>query len=212
MNPTALGIGARMLNAYSLVNSKTVYEGQRAAAPDQRVFILTRSAFAGQQHYGAAVWSGDITSTWTALRAQIPAGLGFSLSGIPYWTMDIGGFSVRRASRRAPDAGRRRRVARAEHPLVPVRHLRVRCLRVHGEAPKREMWELGGESSPAYKTELEVRSAPLPTAAVPLLAGGGVTHDGGTIMRPLVMDFRADPKARDVSDEYMFGPAFLVSP
>ena len=74
MNPTALGSGARMLNAYSLVNSKTVYEGQRAAAPDQRVFILTRSAFAGQQHYGAAVWSGDITSTWTALRAQIPAG------------------------------------------------------------------------------------------------------------------------------------------
>ena len=78
-----------MLNAYSLVNSKTVYEGQRAAAPDQRVFILTRSAFAGQQHYGAAVWSGDITSTWTALRAQIPAGLGLSVSGDPVldaWT------------------------------------------------------------------------------------------------------------------------------
>ena len=94
MNPTALGSGARMLNAYSLVNSKTVYEGQRAAAPDQRVFILTRSAFAGQQHYGAAVWSGDISSTWTALRAQIPAGLGLSVSGIPYWSMDNGGFSV----------------------------------------------------------------------------------------------------------------------
>src|SRR5262249_61156806 len=91
MNPTALGSGARMLNAYSLANSKTVYEGQRAAAPKERVFILTRSAFAGQQHYGAAVWSGDISSTWTALRSQIPAGLGLSGSGGPYWSMGIGG-------------------------------------------------------------------------------------------------------------------------
>src|SRR4029077_14441881 len=84
----------RMLNAYSLVNSKSVYEGQRGVAPDQRVFILTRSGFAGQQRYGAAVWSGDISSTWTAMRSQIPAGLGMSVSGIPYWSMDIGGFSV----------------------------------------------------------------------------------------------------------------------
>ena len=81
MHPTALGSGPRMLNAYSLVNSQSVYEGQRQAAPDQRVFILTRSAFAGQQRYGAAVWSGDITSTWTAMRQQIPAGLGMSHLG-----------------------------------------------------------------------------------------------------------------------------------
>jgi alpha-D-xyloside xylohydrolase len=212
MNPTALGSGARMLNAYSLVNSRTVYEGQRAAAPDQRVFILTRSAFAGQQHYGAAVWSGDITSTWTALRSQIPAGLGLSLSGIPYWTMDIGGFSV-------PP-----RFA-AEHPTPADtdewRELNVRwfqfgtfvpLLRVHGEAPKREMWELGGESSPAYQTQLKfdrVRYRLLPYL---YSLAGGVTHEGGTMMRPLVMDFRGDAKAHDVSDEYMFGPSFLVSP
>jgi alpha-D-xyloside xylohydrolase len=212
MNPTALGSGPRMLNAYSLVNSKTVYEGQRGVAPDQRVFILTRSAFAGQQHYGAAVWSGDISSTWTALRAQIPAGLGLSVSGVPYWSMDIGGFSV-------PE-----RFATA-HPtaddLEEWRELNVRwfqfgsfvpLLRVHGEAPKREMWELGGDSSPAYKAELKfdrVRYRLLPYV---YSLAGGVTHDGGTIMRPLVMDFRADARAHDVSDEYMFGPAFLISP
>jgi alpha-D-xyloside xylohydrolase len=212
MHPTALGSGSRMLNAYSLVNSKTVYEGQRSAAPDQRVFILTRSAFAGQQHYGAAVWSGDITSTWTALRAQIPAGLGLSVSGVPYWSMDIGGFSVpARFS--------------ADHPTPEDaeewRELNTRwfqfgtfipLLRVHGESPKREMWELGGESHPAYTTELKfdrIRYRLLPYV---YSLAGAVTHEGGTMMRPLVMDFRDDRKALDVSDQYLFGPAFLVSP
>jgi alpha-D-xyloside xylohydrolase len=212
MHPTALGSGSRMLNAYSLMNSQTVYQGQRSVAPDQRVFILTRSAFAGNQHYGAAVWSGDITSTWTALRMQIPAGLGLSVSGIPYWTMDIGGFSV--PARFA-----------AEHPTAEDaeewRELNARwfqfgtfvpLLRVHGEAPKREMWELGGEKHPAYQAELKfdrIRYRLLPYI---YSLAGAVTHEGGTIMRPLVMDFRADAKARDTTDQYLFGPAFLVSP
>jgi alpha-D-xyloside xylohydrolase len=212
MNPTALGSGPRMLNAYSLVNSKTVYEGQRAEAPDQRVFILTRSAFAGQQHYGASVWSGDITSTWTALRAQIPAGLGLSVSGVPYWSMDIGGFSVpARFSAAHPTAA-----DSEEWRELNTRWFQfgtfVPLLRVHGEAPKREMWELGGESSPAYKTELKFDRLRYRLLPYVYSLAGGVTHDDGTIMRPLVMDFRADAKARDVSDEYMFGPSFLVSP
>jgi alpha-D-xyloside xylohydrolase len=212
MHPTALGSGSRMLNAYSLVNSKTVYEGQRSAAPGQRVFILTRSAFAGQQHYGAAVWSGDITSTWTALRAQIPAGLGLAVSGIPYWSMDIGGFSVPArfaAKPPTPEDAEEWRELNARWfqfgTFVPL-------LRAHGEAPNREMWELGGESHPAYKTELKfdrIRYRLLPYV---YSLAGAVTHEGGTIMRPLVMDFRADAKARDVKDQYLFGPAFLVSP
>lgn len=212
MHPTALGTGSRMLNAYSLVNSKTVYEGQRAVAPNQRVFILTRSAFAGQQHYGAAVWSGDITSTWTALRAQIPAGLGMCVSGVPYWSMDIGGFAVPArfaAAKPTPE------------DLDEWRELNVRwfqfgtfvpLLRVHGEKPNREMWELGGESHPAYQTHLKfdrIRYRLLPYL---YSLAGAVTHDGGTMMRPLVMDFRGDPKALDVSDQYLFGPALLVSP
>jgi alpha-D-xyloside xylohydrolase len=212
MHPTALGSGSRMLNAYSLMNSKTVYEGQRSVAPDQRVFILTRSAFAGNQHYGAAVWSGDITSTWTALRLQIPAGLGMSVSGIPYWTMDIGGFSV--PARFA-----------AEHPTAEDaeewRELNARwfefgtfvpLLRVHGEAPKREMWELGGEKHPAYQAELKFDRIRYRLLPYMYSLAGAVTQEGGTIMRPLVMDFRADAKAREVTDQYLFGPAFLVSP
>ncbi|HYC87273.1 MAG TPA: TIM-barrel domain-containing protein [Chryseosolibacter sp.] len=94
MSPTALGPGAKYFNAYSLMNSKSVYEGSRASDSSKRVFILTRSAFAGQQRYGAATWSGDIASTWSDFKDQIATGINFSLSGIPYWTMDIGGFSV----------------------------------------------------------------------------------------------------------------------
>ncbi len=92
MNPTALGSSDKYFNAFSLVQAQGVYEGQRKTNPDQRVFILTRSAFAGLQRYSAANWSGDIAARWHDMKAQIPCGLNFCMSGIPYWTMDIGGF------------------------------------------------------------------------------------------------------------------------
>ena len=128
MNPTALGSGARMANAYVLPSSQAVYEGQRAADPGKRVFILTRSAFAGSQRYAAATWSGDVSSDWDSLRKQVPAGLNMALSGIPWWTTDVGGFAVpRKWSAREPAARGRRGVARARDALVPVRQLSVRC-------------------------------------------------------------------------------------
>ena len=212
MNPTALGTGARVLNAYPLMNSEGVYNGQREAAPQQRVFILTRSAFAGAQRYAAATWSGDTSSTWTAMRAQIPAGLGFCLSGIPYWTMDVGGFSVpARFS--------------AEHPkpedVEEWRELYTRwfefgaftpLLRSHGEYPNREMWFFGSESDPAYQAQLKFDRLRYRLLPYVYSLAGEVTQNAGTMMRALVMDFRADRKARETADEYMFGPAFLVSP
>ena len=212
MTPTAGGTPARVLNGWALENSRGIYEGQRAAAPKQRVFILTRSGYAGQQRYATATWSGDITSTWTALQKQISAGLGFSVSGVPYWTMDTGGFSVP-----ARFAGRNATPENVEE----WRELNTRwfefgtfvpLLRVHGEAPYREMWQFGGDDSPAYKAELKFDR--LRYRMLPYLysAAGTVTRAGGTLMRPLVMDFQADPKARNVADQYMFGPAFLVSP
>jgi alpha-D-xyloside xylohydrolase len=212
VNPTALGTGSRVLNAYPLVHASGVYEGQRAASPDQRVTILTRSAFAGTQRYGAATWSGDISSTWTAMRKQIPAGLGFSISGIPYWSMDTGGFSVpaRFAAKDAKpeDVEEWRELnTRWEQfgAFVPV-------FRMHGEAPYRELWAFGGDTSPAYQSMVKydrVRYRLLPYI---YSLAGDVTQDHGTIMRPLVMDFRDDAAARRVGDQYMFGPAFLVSP
>ncbi|MEP6556668.1 MAG: TIM-barrel domain-containing protein, partial [Ferruginibacter sp.] len=94
MSPTALGSAAEYLNAYPLQNAKGIYEGQRSTDPDKRVFLLTRSGFAGSQRYAAAIWSGDIGSTWRDMKDQITAGINFSMSGLPYWTMDIGGFVV----------------------------------------------------------------------------------------------------------------------
>jgi alpha-D-xyloside xylohydrolase len=212
VNPTALGTGGRVLNASPLVNSEGVYDGQRAAAPNQRVFNLTRSAFAGQQRYAAATWSGDTSSTWTALRAQIPAGLGFCLSGMPYWTMDVGGFSV---------PGR----FSAENPkpedVEEWRELYTRWfefgafapfLRSHGESPNREMWFFGDAASPAYQAQLKFDRLRYRLLPYVYSIAGSITHDGGTMMRALVMDFRNDAKAREISDEYMFGPALLVNP
>ncbi len=208
MNPTALGSGARMLNAYSLAASQAIYEGQRAAAPDQRVFILTRSAFAGQQRYASATWSGDITSTWTAFERQIPGGLGFSISGIPYWTMDSGGFSVPGRFSRGQNAD--------EWAELNARWFEYATFlpltRVHGQAPPREPWEFGGDASPAYQAIAKLDRLRYRLLPYVYSLAGAVTHRGGTILRPLVMDFPSDRAVLDIGDEFLFGPAFLVSP
>jgi len=212
VNPTAMGTGSRMLNAYPLVNSEGVYEGQRKAAPDQRVFVLTRSAFAGQQRYAAATWSGDITSTWTAFRQQIPAGLNFSLSGIPYWTVDTGGFSVpSRFSAKDPrseDAEEWRELNARWFQYATFLPL----TRVHGEAPKREMWEMGGESHPAYQAILKFDRLRYRLLPYVYSLAGAVAHEAGTFLRPLVMDFPKDEASLRVTDQFLFGPALLVSP
>lgn len=209
---TALGTASRVMNAYPLVNSQGVYEGQRSAAPDQRVFILTRSGFAGIQRYATAVWSGDITSTWTALAKQIPAALGFSLSGVPYWTMDIGGYTMQsRFSAKTPTPE-----AAEEWRELNTRWFQFGTFtpltRLHGEQQPREPWAFGGDQHPAYQAI--VKFDRLRYRMMPYLysLAGAVTHDGSTMMRPLVMDFPNDPRARDLADEYLFGPAFLVAP
>ena len=212
VHPTYLGTGARVLNAYPLLNSEGVYNGQREAAPNQRVFILTRSAYLGQQRYAAATWSGDTSSTWTAMKAQIPAGLGFSISGIPYWTMDVGGFSVPARfslqNSKPEDVEEWREMYTRWFEFGTF----VPFLRSHGEYPNREMWFFGDESSPAYQAQLKFDRLRYRMLPYVYSLAGEVTHRGYTMMRPLVMDFTADVKAREVTDEYMFGPAFLVAP
>lgn len=204
MHPNYAGTGARYLNAYSLLNSQAVYEGQRSVAPDQRVFILTRSAFAGQQRYSSATWSGDIASRWATLRAQIPGGLNFSASGIPYWTTDIGGFTNDWKS------------SDPEWQELQVRWFQYGTFcplfRVHGQFPFREMWEFGGVGSPAYNAQL--RSDRLRYRLMPYIysLAGWVTHLDYTIMRPLIMDFPDDKEVYSLNDQFMFGPSILVNP
>jgi len=212
MLQTAQGTASRVLNAYALYNSEAVYDGQRSSAPNQRVFILTRSGFAGTQRYASATWSGDITSTWSSMSKQIPAGLGFSLSGIPYWTQDVGGYTMQQkfsAKTTKPEDDEEWRELNARWFEFGVF---TPLLRVHGELRPREMWNIAGDSHPAYRAEL--KSDRLRYRMLPYIytLAGEVTHRAGTMLRPLAMDFASDKLARDLPDEYMFGPAFLVAP
>jgi alpha-D-xyloside xylohydrolase len=176
------------------------------------VFILTRSAFAGIQRYASAVWSGDISSDWASLRTQIPAGLNFALSGVPWWTTDIGGFAVpRRFSAR--DA--------APADLEEWRELNTRwfqystfapLLRSHGQFPRREMWHFGDETHRAYQTQLAFDRLRYRLLPYSYTLASEVTRRHGTIMRPLVMDFRDDPEVLGIGDQFLFGPALLVNP
>lgn len=212
MNPTYLGASDKYFNAYSLVNAQGIYEGQRQVNPNQRVFILTRSAFAGLQRYGAATWSGDISARFDEMARQIPAGLNFSLSGLPYWTTDIGGFFVENKYDRPDPQGK---------DLEEWRELNTRwyqfgafcpLFRSHGQYPYREVFNIAPEDHLAYKSivyynKLRYRLMPYIYSLT-----GQVHHQDYTIMRALVMDFGQDKNVREISDQYMFGPSLLVSP
>ena len=206
MSPTALGPGARVMNAYPLVHARGVHEGQRAAAPGKRVAILTRSAWAGSQRYGAIAWSGDVSARWSALRAQVPAGLSYSLSGMPWWTSDIGGFFVDDPAGNASEAYRELYTRWFQlGAFSPV-------FRSHGTDTPREPWHFGPPSHPAWRSL--VRFAELRYRLLPYLytLASRVTREHDTMMRALVLDFPDDPRARDVQDQYLLGPAVLVSP
>ncbi|MBN1951011.1 MAG: DUF4968 domain-containing protein [Bacteroidales bacterium] len=210
MSPLAVGPSAKYYNAFSLVNSQAVYEGQRKEAPDQRVFILTRSAFAGQQRYSSATWSGDIVSRWYDLKAQISAGINFAISGIPYWTTDIGGFAVEKRYEKA-----------SGEDLNEWRELNTRwyqfgafcpLFRVHGQYPYREIYNIAPVSHPAYQSMLfydQLRYRLIPYIYT---LAGDTWHKDYTLMRALVMDFPDDKKVLNIGDQFMFGPALMVCP
>jgi alpha-D-xyloside xylohydrolase len=210
MTPTASGNAAEFLNAYPLQNAKGIYEGQRSTDSSKRVFLLTRSGFAGSQRYGAAIWSGDIGSTWDDMRNQISAGVNFSMSGIPYWTMDIGGFVVPEKFEK-PNA----------ENLEEWRELMTRwtqfgafapLFRSHGQFPFREIYNTAPDNHPAYKSFLyydKLRYRLLPY--IYSLAGAAF-HNNYTIMRGLAMDFANDTAVLNIADQYMFGPSMLINP
>ncbi|MBE6239929.1 MAG: DUF5110 domain-containing protein [Bacteroidales bacterium] len=217
--PTALGSSTEFFNAYALVNADAIYNGQRGVDPDKRVFLLTRSGFAGLQRYSTATWSGDIATRWEDMKAQISAGLNFAISGIPYWTMDIGGFCVENRYVAAQQEWEKTGKENADYK--EWRELNTRWFqfgafcplyRAHGQFPFREPWEIAPEGHPAYESivyysKLRYRLMPY------IYSLAGMTYfEDYTIMRPLVMDFMADANVLNVSDTYMFGPAFMVAP
>ena len=204
------------INAYSLLHSKGIYEGQRQTTDEKRVINLTRSAFAGQQKYATITWSGDISANWETYRKQIAAGLNFCATGNPYWTLDIGGFFVAKKDQWFWDGD----YDEGYHDLG-YRELYVRWLqygtflpmfRSHGTDTPREVWRFGEPGTVFYDTivkyiKLRYRLLPYIYSIV-----GWITHHGYTMMRALPFDFRHDPKVYDIDDQFMFGPAFLVNP
>ncbi|MCM1077838.1 MAG: DUF5110 domain-containing protein [Bacteroides sp.] len=218
ITPTALGPSTKYFNAYALMNAEAIYDGQRATNSN-RVFLLTRSGFAGQQRYSTATWSGDIATRWEDMKAQISAGLNFSASGIPWWSMDIGGFCV---EDRYVKANKEYLKTGAETPdLKEWRELNTRwyqfgtfapIFRAHGQWPHREIFNIAPETHPAYKSVVYYTN--LRYDLMPYLYSlAGMTHfEDYTIMRPMVMDFTSDKSTYGIGDQYMFGPAFLVAP
>lgn len=198
---TSAGSGDRVRNAYPLVANEAVYEGQRKARGDKRVVILTRSFYPGQQRYGTGLWSGDIGSTWDSLRRQIPAGLNACLTGLPYWTTDCGGF-FRPADQYNSDDFNELLVRWFQYStFCPI-------LRIHGYQTETEMWKFPKAYDNLVKYDrLRYRMLPYNYALA-----HQVTANGYTIMRALPLDFPADVKATGISDQFMHGPAFLVSP
>lgn len=210
MTPTSLGPAAEYLNAYPLENAKGIYEGQRTTNPDQRVFILTRSAFAGSQRYGVAVWSGDIAARWSDMKDQISAGMNFSMSGIPYWTMDIGGFAVEQ--RYLQPQGENLEEWREQMTRWYQFGAFCPLFRVHGQFPYREIYNVAPADHPAYQSMLYYDK--LRYRLLPYLysLSGMVWRDDYTIMRGLVMDFGNDTAVHNIADEYMLGPSLLAAP
>ena len=217
--PTALGPSAQYYNTYALVNAQAIYEGQLKENPDDRVFLLTRSGFAGLQRYSTASWSGDIGTRWEELKAQISAGLNFSISGIPYWTMDIGGFCVENRYRTGQLIYDKTGVENDD--LKEWRELNARwyqfgtftpLYRAHGQFPLREIYNIAPEDHPAYQTILYYNQLRYRLMPYIYSLAGKTYFDDYTIMRPLVMDYASDLAVRDNSTQYMFGPSMMIAP
>jgi alpha-D-xyloside xylohydrolase len=194
--------GARYANEFPLLTTSAVYEGQREASDKKRVFILSRSAYAGAQHNAVTTWSGDVDPNWETFRRQIPAGLNYSLSGLPYWTTDIGGF----VSANPDDPAYRELYVRWFQfgAFCPI-------FRAHGTRTtnQNELWSYGPDAQKILVAYDKLRYRLMPYI---YSLAWKTTSEGYTIMRPLVMDFREDVRAQNIGDQFLFGPALLVSP
>ncbi|MCQ2239327.1 MAG: glycoside hydrolase family 31 protein [Bacteroidaceae bacterium] len=217
--PTALGSSTEYFNAYSIVNADAIYNGQRSVNPNQRVFLLTRSGFAGEQRYSTATWSGDIGTRWEDMRAQMTAGMNYSMSGIPFWGMDNGGFCVEKRYVAAQTIFDQAGVENED--LKEWRELQTRwnqfgCFvplyRAHGQWPLREIWNIAPDNHPAYQSFVYYDNLRYHLMPYLYSLAGWAHFRDYTLMRGLVMDFGKDAKVNNIADQWMFGPALMACP
>lgn len=209
---TYLGSYRSVRNAYPLMTVGGVYDHQRAETSDKRVIILTRSGFLGQQRYASNVWSGDVQSSWDMFRKQITAGLNFSLTGMPHWNSDLGGFF-------AGSYNTNGNASATRNPMYQELYVRwlqfgVFCpmMRSHGADTPREFFWYGKAGEPVY--DALVDAVKLRYSLLPYIYSTAweVSHRQSTFMRALYMDFLNDKNTWKIGNEYMFGKAFLVAP
>ena len=207
-SPTPLGTFRSVRNAFPLVHTGGVYDHQRKESAAKRVFILARSAYAGQQRYGTMIWSGDVQSRWDVLRKQISGGLNLSMSGIPYWTTDIGGFFPRGKYPKG-----------VKDPAFQELYVRwfqfstfCPMFRSHGEFTPREIYQFGAKGYWAYDAQVKFINLRYRLLPYNYSNAWSISSKASTMMRALVMDFPKDSKVYDIDNEYLLGKSFLVSP
>ncbi len=205
--PTAMGTYRSVVNAFPLMANKGVYENLRSYTPHKRALLLTRSAFAGQQRYATNVWSGDIFATWDVLKKQVPTGLNFSLTGIPYWNTDIGGFFLRDYEGGVSNKAYKELYTRwfQYATFTPMQ-------RSHGSGTAKEIYNLGQKGDWVYDSKekyINLRYALLPYI---YSTSWDVTANSGSMLRALFMDFNEDKNVHTIGNQYMFGKSFLVIP
>ena len=214
-----VGPGQRYYNVYPLFHTASVYEGSRKES-DERVLILARAAYLGAQRNGSVFWSSDISSTWDTLKRQVPAGLDFTASGMPYWCNDVGGFNNLPPEHHPvhpplidPSDARETVGGYDDYPELYVRWYQYGVFqpifRTHGTRTFNEIWSYGKQAEPILEKYLKLRYELLPYI---YSLGYQSYKTGAPYMRALFMDFPNDPNVSEIGDEYMFGPAFLVAP
>lgn len=211
--PTAMGSFRKMRNAYPLLGVESVYENNRKYSDKKRVFILTRSMFAGQQRTGANTWSGDTGSSWETLRKQVPAGLNYSLTGNPNYNHDLGGFFASAyGPREGENCGMNNPLFRELYVRWAQQGIFLPMMRSHGESFPREFYYYGKEGEPVYDALVEAVRFRYKLIPYIYSLAHEVSANNGTFMRALIMDFPHDKNSLDMKYEYMFGPALLTAP
>lgn len=209
---TSMGSWRSVRNLFPLATVKGIYGNQRKVSEDKRVFIMTRSAFAGQQHYGAGLWSGDVASTWDMLRKQVPAGLNYTMTGCPNFNTDIGGFFC--GSYNTNGGGSAPRNPQYQELYVRWMQYGLFCpvFRSHGADAPREIYQFGKKGEPVYdaiEKTIRLRYRLLPYI---YSTAWQVTSANESYLRALVYDFASDKKVWNMSDEFMFGRSILAAP
>lgn len=202
--------------AYCLYHAQGIYEGQRSCTEEKRVVNLTRSGWPGSQKFGTILWSGDISASWETLRRQIIAGLQFSVCGLPYWTLDIGAFFVKRGVSWFWNGDYDKGLEDPAYRELYVRWFQygafLPVFRSHGTDFPKEPWQFGADGDPIYealRAAIRLRYRLLPYL---YSAAGAVWREDALMMQPLYCAFPADLQAADVTDEFMLGPSLLVCP